>query len=257
MKNELKTSYSTGLHNGLGFGLVLMLIGLVFLGFNFGFVPEKFKPVIFSWQMLLILLGVVNFFKKHLVSGTILILIGVFFIVPKIIDLNPSLWGYDGSFTKLYWPLLLILAGGIIIFSRTLAPKWWKSEWNDHKHIIKGENNNSNIPESGFSKNSIFGSGHHIVLDPEFKGGEMNAVFGGITLDLRKTKLPEGTTYVEINAVFGGITIYVPADWYIETHLDAVFGGFEDKRLTHEPADTTRKLIIKGSCVFGGGEIRN
>lgn len=109
----------------------------------------------------------------------------------------------------------------------------------------------------GFSKNSVFGSGDHIVLDPEFKGGELNAVFGGITLDLRRTNLPVGETMLDINAVFGGITIYVPVDWFVETHLDAVFGGFQDNRLPKEPADTTRKLIITGSCVFGGGELRN
>ena len=29
-----------------------------------------------------------------------------------------------------------------------------------------------------------------------------------------------------------------------------------DKRVREEPSDRTRKLIIQGSCVFGGGEIR-
>ena len=109
----------------------------------------------------------------------------------------------------------------------------------------------------GFSKNSVFGGGDHIVLDPVFKGGELNAVFGGLTLDLRRTNLPEGETHLEVNAVFGGITIFVPSDWLIETHLDTVFGGFQDNRMPKEPLDSTRKLIVVGSCVFGGGEIRN
>ena len=95
------------------------------------------------------------------------------------------------------------------------------------------------------------------MLDPEFKGGDMNAVFGGISLDLRRTNLPVGETRLEVNAVFGGITIFVPSDWYVETHLDSVFGGFKDNRVPKEPLDTTKKLIIVGSCVFGGGELRN
>ncbi len=81
-------------------------------------------------------------------------------------------------------------------------------------------------------------------------------MFGGITLDLRKTNLPVGETGLEVNAVFGGVTILVPNDWYVETHVDAIFGGFEDKRMPMEPADTTRKLILHGACVFGGGELR-
>ncbi|HRZ97107.1 MAG TPA: LiaF-related protein [Paludibacter sp.] len=258
MKTELRTSHSSGYRNGLGFGLVLMLIGITFLGFNIGIIPLKLKPVIFSWQMLLILLGVLNFFKRHLVSGTVLILVGVFFIIPKLVAISPYFSNLDYNFTQLYWPMLLIVAGGLIIFSRTFAPKWWKTEWKDHKHIFgdNTENYKYTYTEGGFSKNSVFGSGSHIVLDPEFKGGDLNAVFGGITLDLRKTNLPEGSTILEVNAVFGGVTIYVPNDWFVDIHVDAVFGGFEDTRFNTQIADNTRKLILRGACVFGGGELR-
>ena len=78
-----------------------------------------------------------------------------------------------------------------------------------------------------------------------------------ITLDLRHTNLPVGETILEINAVFGGIAILVPSDWYIETHLDSVFGGFKDSRDPQDPTDKTKKLVIVGSCVFGGGELKN
>jgi len=149
-----------------------------------------------------------------------------------------------------------------------LGPKWGFGDWSHcsghHHHHRYHEYRNYRhhnakwaTSSDGFSKNSVFGNGEHIVLDPEFKGGDLNAVFGGITLDLRRTTLQEGETVLEVNAVFGGITIYVPVDWYVETHLDAVFGGFQDNRMPKEPLDTTRKLIITGSCVFGGGELRN
>jgi predicted membrane protein len=137
----------------------------------------------------------------------------------------------------------------------------WNNEWNQHHHRNHHRSFGSNQSKwenpNGFSKNSVFGSGDHIVLDPEFKGGELNAVFGGLTLDLRRTNLPVGETRLDINAVFGGITVFVPADWLVETHLDSVFGGFQDNRMPKEPIDTTKKLIITGSCVFGGGELRN
>jgi hypothetical protein len=133
--------------------------------------------------------------------------------------------------------------------------KWNRTEW-DSKHHHKDYANYEG-PIGSFSKNSVFGGGEHIVLEPEFKGGELNAVFGGMTLNLRHTNLPEGVTRLEVNAVFGGVTIIVPEDWMVETHLDSVFGGFEDKRLVKIPQDNGRKLIITGACVFGGGEIRN
>lgn len=254
MENEMKTSYRSGYNKGIGFGLVLMLIGVLFLGFNFGLIPMPLKSVIFSWQMLLIFLGVVNLLKRKLIPGMVLVFIGGFFILPIIFP------GIDANFAHVYWPLLLIAAGIIILLQRVVGPEWGFGSWsqephykqnNHHPHQKGGQN------ADGFSKNSVFGSGEHIVLDPEFKGGELNAVFGGLSLDLRRTNLAVGETRLEVNAVFGGITIFVPNDWLVETHLDTVFGGFQDNRMVKEPLDPTRKLVITGSCVFGGGEIRN
>ena len=167
----------------------------------------------------------------------------------------------DGNFAHIYWPLLLVAAGVLLIVSKLSGSKWGFAEFNEkhhhHHHHYHHHQSKYVYGSDGFSKNSIFGNGEHIVLDPEFKGGEMNAVFGGITLDLRKTNLAEGETRLDINAVFGGVTIFVPGEWYVETHLDTVFGGFEDKRMLKEPLDTTRKLVITGACVFGGGELRS
>jgi len=266
MENEVKDSFRSGYSKGLGFGLVLMLIGVVFLGFNFGLIPEQLRYVIISWPMLLIVIGVSNYFKRQVFSGTILVLIGSFFLIPRFIEAYPTWFpGINGDFTHVYWPLLLIAAGILIITGRVFGPKWGFNEWNHshnqrfrhHRRHHHRDYSQWNSNTDGFSKNSVFGSGEHIVLDPEFKGGELNAVFGGITLDLRRTNLPVGDTRLDVNAVFGGITIYVPSDWYVETHLDAVFGGFQDNRMPKEPLDTTKKLVITGSCVFGGGELRN
>jgi len=266
MENEMRNSYRSGYTKGIGFGLVLMLIGVVFLGFNFGLIPMNLKSVIISWPMLLILIGVINLFKRHIFSGTIFVITGCFFIIPLFINTCPTCFpGLTIDFTHIYWPLLLIAAGILLIIGRIFGRSWCFNEWdhyNHHHHHHRhreyhGFNYTRNAYTSGFSKNSVFGSGDHIVLDPVFNGGDLNAVFGGITLDLRRTTIPEGDTTLEVNAVFGGITIFVPSDWFVETHLDAVFGGFQDNRVPKEPLDKTRKLIITGSCVFGGGEIRN
>ncbi|MFT3751486.1 MAG: DUF5668 domain-containing protein [Paludibacter sp.] len=263
MENEVKNSFRSGYTKGLGFGLILMLIGIVFLGFNFGLIPEQFRHVIISWPMLLIVIGLGNFLKRHVFSGTILMLIGGFFLIPRFVEAFPAWFpgfNVNGNFAHIYWPLLLIAAGILIVTGKIFGPKWGFNEWNhthDQRYRHHRHDDYSQWNTNGFSKNSVFGSGEHIVLDPEFKGGEMNAVFGGITLDLRRTSLPEGETRLDVNAVFGGITIFVPSDWFVETHLDAVFGGFKDNRLPKEPLDKTRKLIITGSCVFGGGELRN
>ena len=97
---------------GLGFGLLLMLTGIVFLGFNFGFIPMQLKNVILSWPMLLILIGIINLFRRHIFFGTVLVLAGAFFIMPRFIAAYPLYFqGINGDFTQLYWPFLLIAAG--------------------------------------------------------------------------------------------------------------------------------------------------
>lgn len=267
MKTEMKTSYYTGFNKGLGFGLVLLTIGSLLLAFNIGIIPQKLKEIVFSWPMLLIAIGLINLIKRHWISGILFILVGKFFLVPNLIAVYPTLLpGLNANFVDIYWPLLFIIAGVIIIlqkiFFRNYFNKCYENKWkniaqkHERKEYYSGYNNWKNNAE-GFSKNSIFGGGEHIVLDPEFKGGELNAIFGGLTLDLRRTKLAEGETRLDVNAVFGGITIFLPSEWLVETHIDTVFGGFQDNRIPKEPVDETRKLVITGACVFGGGEIRN
>jgi len=266
MENEVNKSFRSGYNKGIGFGLILMVIGVIFLSANFGFISDKLRSILISWQMLLIFWGVISLYRHKLIPAVWLIFIGGFFLIPKFVE------GMDGNFIHVYWPLLLIAAGIMILMQRFVGQKWGNDWWKmDYQHTHRHNHNHNhyrqnrhdyskwsgNANSEGFSKNSIFGSGDHIVLDPEFKGGELNAVFGGITLDLRRTSLPVGETILDINAVFGGITIFVPSDWFVDTHLDAVFGGFQDNRMPKEPLDTTRKLIITGSCVFGGGELRN
>jgi predicted membrane protein len=269
METEVKNSFRSGYSKGVGFGLLLILLGSIFLGLKTGLIPGQLEYVIISWPMLLIFIGIVNLFKRHWISGIIWIIIGKFFLIPRIIEVYPTIFpGLNANFAHIYWPLLFILAGILIILQRFLFPQWgfgtlenkwqrkqqryYQRHYRHHRDYSKWSANTD-----GFSRNSVFGSGEHIVLDPEFKGGDLNAVFGGISLDLRRTNLPVGDTVLEVNAVFGGITIYVPTDWFVETHLDAIFGGFQDNRMPKESLDTTKKLIITGSCVFGGGELRN
>ena len=255
--NEVKNSnsFGSGQSKGLGFGILLMVIGVLFLGFNFGLIDSPLKRVIFSWPMILIVIGASKVYRRDYFTAAILFIIGFFFIMPRIIHAYPQNFpGMDGSFTHVYWPLLLI-AGGILMILKRLYGKPCENTKMHAKHYNRHHSYNG--PIGSFSKNSIFGGGEHIVLEPDFKGGEINAVFGGLTLDLRHTNLSEGVSRLEVNAVFGGVTIFVPNDWFVETHIDAVFGGFEDKRMVKLPVDTERKLVITGACVFGGGELSN
>ena len=255
MEQDFKKTYHRGYAKGLGFGLILILIGIVFLLFNFNLLPVQLKWVIISWPSLLIVIGLFKLFKRQYVSSIILFLVGTFFLIPRIIRIFPEIFpnGIE-NFTHNFWPILLVAAGGLIIASKLFPNRLGNcsNTYNSDSHYPKKNRRNG-----GFEKNSVFGSGEHIVLESEFEGGELNAVFGSLTIDLRKTSIKEGITHLEVNSVFGSVTIFLPQDWLVETNVDAVFGGFEDQRRQDKNIDMNRKLVITGACVFGGTELRN
>ncbi len=249
---ESNKSYHSGNSHFSGvliFGILLIAAGVLLLGFNMGWLDAAWRPILLSWQMLLIVIGLIQLSKKQFTAGAVVLLVGLFFIIPRIAHFFPELLPFDGTnLRQLILPFLLILVGIIILLGLI----------NKHKITCFNTNNNNRKNEAPgwLEKNIVFGGTREIVLDPVFKGGNINVVFGGIEVDLRNTTLPEGETVLEANVVFGGIEIFVPDDWYIEMRFSTIFGGYDDKRHAQEPSDHSRKLIIKGNCFFGGGEIK-
>jgi predicted membrane protein len=106
-------------------------------------------------------------------------------------------------------------------------------------------------------RNYVFSGGSDRSDCKNFKGGEVNCVFGEINLDLSEAQLAEGTHALEINTVFGGAVVTVPADWNIEVKRHEVFGRFSDRRpLAGFEVNENKKLVLVVTSVFGGGEIR-
>ena len=102
----METSSNTYTHSRqmkkYAFGIIVMLAGLILLGYNTGLIPYDWKRIFFSWQMLLIAIGVINLMNRESwVPGVILVSIGTFFILPRLFFLPVN-------FTHLFWPVLLI-----------------------------------------------------------------------------------------------------------------------------------------------------
>jgi predicted membrane protein len=232
---------------GILFGLLLVIAGLLFLSFNFGWIDAALRPVIFSWPMIFVVIGIVSFSKNNYLVSLFWLILGFFFLLPRIGVAFPGfIQGIDDSFARTYWPLLLILLGVAFILRVVLG----------QRGHAKGHHRPSSTEavEGRINRSVVFGGSESIFLEPVFNGGDISVIFGGVVLDLRKTKLPEGDTYINIEAIFGGVELYVPDDWIVESKLQTVMGGFQDKRHISD-ADKSRKLILKGDLIFGGCEI--
>ena len=103
---------------------------------------------------------------------------------------------------------------------------------------------------------NVFGGVKQVVLDEVFKGAEIRNSFGGTVLDLRRTNIEQGETYIDVECNFGGVEIYVPLDWRVDLQANAFLGGCEDKRVPGVNIDQSRRLVVIGNVSFGGVEIK-
>lgn len=221
-------------------GIVLVIIGLFLVMRNTGFIPHFIDNIIFSWQMLLIAIGLIITLGSSgsRTSGIIVMAVGGFFLIPMI---------FRETFNvNLFWPLIFIIIGAVFIFSRhdrTNRPRLLSStgsdDYIDYVHIFSG--------------------GERQIISDSFKGGKVTAIFGGSEIDLTKARLAPGVSELEIACVFGGTTIVVPDDWNVKVEVTPVLGGFDDSRKLHpgRTTDMSSQLIIRGVVVFGGGEIKS
>jgi predicted membrane protein len=264
MDVKTETTIKTGkaIHQ-IAFGVLLVLLGGLLISAHTGLIPHNFNRIILSWQMLLIAIGILSLFKRHPFSGMCCILIGGFFIIPRLAEVFPDAFPWvNENFVSGYWAGLLMGAGILIIIYWLVAPRKRWHEGNTifhhrhHRNRYCREKRQDEI-NGDFSKSHLFSSGEYIVLEPEFKGGEINVVFGATEIDLRKTSLPEGDTYLDIRVIFGGVVLFIPDDWKVETKVKCTFSGIADKRRVFEPTNPSRKLILTGECIFSGCEIKN
>ena len=253
-------------------GLLIMTAGVLLCLFNVGVLSRELKEVIFSWPSLLIAIGFVNVFVRHKrVFGTITILFGGFFLLKKL--QMPEL---DFIYRNI-WPILLIVVGVLVLckafFGRCRYRCHSSGEYGEkaefrrfpdfscnrgrhsHHHYEKYKHRRN---DTGYiDRNYVFGGSHEKLDTDNFKGGEINCVFGGTELDLSNAKLAEGVNFLELNLVFGGIVLYVPTDWKVEVRQSQFFGGFKDNRPTPDfEVDEKRVLLLEVNAVFGGGEVK-
>ena len=66
-------------------GFIILTAGLLLLGFNTGILDPAYKHLIFTWPVLLIALGLANFFERSSFwAGVILTSIGTFFFLFQV-----------------------------------------------------------------------------------------------------------------------------------------------------------------------------
>lgn len=226
--------------------LLIIAGGLLFLE-TFHLVSFSLGYYIFSWKTLLIGIGIILLSNhERRTTGYILIGLGVAFWLPSIVD-------YNVRFSQVFFPLILIAVGMIILTRRGKykgSPGFGKKIPNNDKTDEMGMDYLDDI--------SILGGGNKRIQSQNFKGGRITAIFGGSEFDFKNAVISEEGCVIDVFTMFGGSKLIVPEDWQVKSDILSLFGGFGDKRaIRPSDIDPKKTLMLKGFVMFGGIEIKN
>lgn len=209
-------------------GIVFIVVGVI-VGLN-SFGITNINIFFDGWWTLFIIIPAINGLvtDEEKTGSIIWLIIGITLLLgcQDLISFD-ILW-------KLTLPVILVFIGLSIMFN------------NNGKKISKNTDDNEYC--------ACF-SGQTIKYDgKDFKGAEVNAIFGGITIDLTNAKVKDGAV-IDATAVFGGVTILIPEDLKVEIKSTSVFGGVSDKTKNKEKKDKVT-LHVNGCSIFGGVDIK-
>ncbi|MEJ0029338.1 MAG: hypothetical protein WDO15_02725 [Bacteroidota bacterium] len=180
-----------------------------------------------------------------------------FWIIPMGVGIalivDREFWRLD--IKPFIWPAVIIVVGLFMIFKPRRKNDSGQWDWRRHKGVVT--DNDISGEQDTIDCVSIFGSISKNVLSKNFRGGEVVSFLGGTELNLTQADLTKPAV-LEMTQVFGGSKLIVPSNWMIQsTELVSVFGGVDDKRMVSQNVDPNKVLILKGTNVFGGLEIKS
>lgn len=230
---------SKGVTSQVVLGLLVILMGLLFLLDNLDLI--EIRRVLGFWPMVFIIAGTVKLCDTQTrgsrLAGGGLVGLGVLMILDRldVIDFN----------LRTLWPLFLIGAGAFVLVKALEARR--QPVAGMLKEDLGADSDVVDIA-------AIVGGFERRVTTPHFRGGEITAVMGGCSVDLRNSSI-QGEAVINVFAFWGGVTIKVPPDWTVVLNGTPIMGGFEEKTIA--PPDNGKRLVVRGYAIMGGVEVRN
>ena len=137
-------------------------------------------------------------------------------------------------------PVVMILIGGVMVFKNLF-------------HLNLGR---VKVPNEKRLEELVVFSGKNLVIQDTFYGIDGEAIFGGLTIDLRGAKIEENIS-IDAMAVFGGVDILLPANVSVKLSDLSLFGGCSNARENQPyggPVGPT--VYVNATALFGGVEVK-
>lgn len=217
-------------------GILLIIIGVI-IGLNSLNITHI--NIFFEgwWTLFIIIPCFIGLFEQNKgdKKGDIIgLIIGIFLLLGAQDIISFSI------IIKLIVPFILVATGISFLFGNEIKSKVTEK--------VKQTNNNDleNIVATFAEQKVNFD-------DEKFKGANLDVVFGGVTLDLRKSTL-EKETVIKASSIFGGITIILPNDVNVKVRSTPIFGGVNNKNINHK--ENKKTVYLDAFCMFGGLDIK-
>lgn len=227
----MTTETSAGPRGRMTVGIVFIALGLTLTLAEAGVL--NVDGIGRFWPLLIIGIGIVKVRQPmedgQRALGAALLLVGGLFQVLAVVS-----WGRA-------WPLMLVGAGGLLLWQAIERPRAAEP-----------------APKSSYlSELVLLGGTKRALRIPDFRGGFLTAVLGGVELDLRHCGIVTSPATIDVVAFWGGIDLKVPAEWRVEGKVVPVMGGFEQKTPPAVESDDSPRLIVRGYAIMGGVVIGN
>jgi predicted membrane protein len=246
--NDLEVAMRRRLTNYM-WGIFFIVIGIGYTG-----------NVLFHWRFDLFFNGWWTFFiiVPCLISalqngfglGNVLgLVIGILLFLSETLNLHFDVWELIIPAICIFMGLKIMMQGA---FQRRITGGEIISE--NGSDGQNGQTTDSYNKEYQDGYCAVFSSNRVHIDDASFRGTSLNAIFGGVVLDLRDIVIQEDVQ-IDAAAIFGGIDIFVPAGVRVKVNSVPIFGGVSNKTAQNFDAGAPT-VYIHATCMFGGVDIK-
>jgi predicted membrane protein len=237
MHMHCRTEHRDRRGGGLFFGGALVIFGVGYLLGHLDMLgdlrPWQVWPAIPIWAGLLRLVDARRSGER--LWGFILIIFGVAFGA-HYLGCLPFDW-------RIIWPILLIIAGLAVLFGA-----FCRRRMRFHAATTDAPLLDVQATLSGREDR---------VDAQDFRGGRIRCRLGGYKLDLRRAEIEGEEAVLDVDIVMGGVEIFIPQHWGVRAEVSPIMGGLEDKTRPNGVALPTKRLVVRGTIVMSGVEIKN
>jgi len=221
-------------------GLIIIIAGVLALLKNLDYdIPINIWAF---WPVIIIAIGLSKLIQpreyRNTIGASVLLIIGVLFLLN---NLDIIRFGF-----RELWPIILILVGLLII-----KHGFWSSR-------------SAAVGKDYINLSFILGGGDFNFTSRQIRGGNVIAIMGGGTLNLKEADMHGDAITIDIFTLMGGVDIIVPDSWQVTMQGIPILGGMENKTTsgfhgesTTSPTYTNKQLVIKGMAIMGGVEVKN